>query len=305
MKNSMNIIVRILLAGTFIISGIGKLISIHSFEAYVYSLNLFSPNLSIILSHLLIGVELILGSLFLFNLLQKQTWYFSIFLISGFTVFLLVQVFQQSGENCNCFGELITLSPIESLIKNLVIIVLLIWQKLQIKSEVIRKKTQYIVPIILIGLIIPFMINTPFRIFSKHKEFPIAEFSKQSEVIKNKFLSTSTFNLYEGKMVVCFYSLRCLYCRKAAEKLSRLACQYSFTDKVLVFFLGIEVNVEWFYKVANSERFSYRMMDKKEMSLITDGKVPYVLLLEEGIVKNTLRYEDITENELKQFFGIN
>jgi len=45
------------------------------------------------------------------------------------------------------------------------------------------------------------------------------------------------------------------------------------------------------------------MMDKEEISIITNGKVPRVFLIENGIVKNVLRYNDINENRLKHFFG--
>jgi hypothetical protein len=69
-----------------------------------------------------------------------------------------------------------------------------------------------------------------------------------------------------------------------------------------VFFAGKEENVKWFFGEAESENFYYRMMDKSEISLITGGKVPRIMLLQEGIVKSVLKYEDITEEILNGFF---
>lgn len=303
MKRTLFIIIRILLAGLFIFSGIAKLISIDAFETYVYNLSLFPLELTIALSRLLIGVELILGSFFLFNLLPKTTWYLSISIILGFSVFLFIQLASGSEENCNCFGEVVRLSPLGSLIKNLFIILLLFLLKFFQKHKIKKIKVIYAIPVLLICFIIPFIFNPSFKFFQKHKDFHISDFTQQSEIIKNKFIPVDDFNLYTGKKVVCFYSLKCVYCIRSSKKMSKLADQLGITDSVLVFFMGKEENVEWFYNVSKSTEFKYRLIDKKEMSIITDGKIPRVFLIDDGIVKNVLRYSDITEKELKKFMN--
>ena len=302
MKKRLHLIISILIGCIFILSGIGKLLSIGSFETYIFSLDFLPERLSVIISRLFIGVELTIGFFLLLNLFPKLTWYLTSLLIFGFTVFLLIQFFSGSTENCNCFGELITFSIGESILKNIGIAVLLCLMKVFRQDGVLSLNKKFSIPILLICFSIPFLIDFPASTLSKLKEFPVSDFTDKSDLIKQSFSISDSFNIYQGKKVLCFFSLRCIYCRKAAHKLTIWLKKLNFDKNVLVFFSGKEENVKWFYGEAESESFYYRMMDKKEISLITGGKVPRIMLLQEGIVKSVLKYEDITEERLIGFF---
>lgn len=280
MKRTLCVLFRILLAGLFIFSGIAKLISIESFETYLYNLNILSVDFIFVLSRILIGFELALGVFFLFNLLPKITWYLSVIILVGFSVFLFIQFYSGSVENCNCFGEVLKLSPLESLIKNLVIVLLLFLLKFFQTNRIEKNRVIYTILALLVCMIIPFVFNATINIFQKHKDFHISDLTQHSDTIKNKFAPSEDFNLYTGKKIVCFYSLKCVYCIRASKKMSVLADKFGYKDSVMVFFTGNEENVDWFYKVSKSNRYNYRMLEKGDMSFITNGKIPRVFLMD-------------------------
>ena len=56
-------ILRILIGGFFITTAILKLLSLDSFEIYIYSFNIFSFNLCAIIARLVIAAELLVGAL--------------------------------------------------------------------------------------------------------------------------------------------------------------------------------------------------------------------------------------------------
>ena len=72
-----------------------------------------------VLSRFIIGLELALGFSLLLPFYRKALLVFAIFLLSGFTLHLLYLWGLGQDENCGCFGELIAMSPLESIFKNL------------------------------------------------------------------------------------------------------------------------------------------------------------------------------------------
>ena len=301
----MNLILRITIAGIFIFSGVAKLISVDTFEIYITSFNIFPLTISAVLARLTIGVEFIIALFFIFNIYPKLNWYFTSGLILLFTIFLILLAFTGSKENCNCFGELVKMSPIESIIKNILIIGLLIFLKL--KPYTIKKQLKpiYIIGLTIITFIIVFAVPPYNNLAGDKINFPISEFTEKKEIIQEKFTPTDTFNIYQDKKIVCFYSLRCKYCRNALQKLTILANSNNFSNNVLIFFTGQEKNVKWFFNASKSDCFPYRMLDIENMSYITNGSVPKMFLVENGIIKSSFSYSDMPETEIISFFTEN
>ena len=93
----------------------------------------FSVEASAFLSRFIIGAEFFLAITILFNnYLKKVILPISFLMISIFSIHLSTQIFGPA-ENCGCFGELIPMTPVEALIKN--IITLLILAYIYYKSE--------------------------------------------------------------------------------------------------------------------------------------------------------------------------
>lgn len=126
---------RIVVSFLFIISAIAKMypspyFAISTFEVkQLYPLG-FSETIAPWFSRTLIGIEMALGLLLLqSNFLKKIIIPATVLLLTIFIGHLSYQTFLSGGNtgNCGCFGELIPMTPIEAILKNIVAIGLLIW----------------------------------------------------------------------------------------------------------------------------------------------------------------------------------
>ena len=125
--------IRLLVSFLFIISAIAKMypspyFAISTFEVkQLYTLG-FSETIAPYFSRTLIGIELALGLLLLQkHYLKRFIIPMTILLLAVFVGHLTYVTFLSGGNsgNCGCFGELLPMTPIEAIIKNIVAIILL------------------------------------------------------------------------------------------------------------------------------------------------------------------------------------
>lgn len=125
--------IRILVSLLFIVSAVAKMypspyFAISTFEVkQLYTLG-FSEHVAPYFSRTLIGIELAMGFLLLQNhWLKRFIIPMTILLLAVFVGHLTYVTFLSGGDsgNCGCFGELIPMTPIEAIIKNVVAIGLL------------------------------------------------------------------------------------------------------------------------------------------------------------------------------------
>lgn len=118
-------IIRVLIGAMFVISAILKLISIDTFEIYVYSFQILSFFLSELAARGLIMLEMLMGALMILKVDYKWIWRLAMLITVGFTLFLIYVAIFRNDDNCHCFGDIIELKPLPSIFKNIVIILLL------------------------------------------------------------------------------------------------------------------------------------------------------------------------------------
>lgn len=125
--------IRIIVSLLFIVSAVAKMypspyFAISTFEVkQLYTLG-FSEHVAPYFSRTLIGIELAMGFLLLQNhWLKRFIVPITILLLAVFVGHLTYVTFLSGGDsgNCGCFGELIPMTPIEAIIKNIVAIGLL------------------------------------------------------------------------------------------------------------------------------------------------------------------------------------
>ena len=138
--------IRIVVSILFILSAVAKLypsplMGISSFETKYLGAIGIEGDLSKVISRLLIGFEFTLGIFLLLPFyLKKIVIPTTIVLLGAFSLHLSFQVFQGDASNCGCFGELIPMTPLEALIKNILSIGLLILLVTVFKEEIKEKR---------------------------------------------------------------------------------------------------------------------------------------------------------------------
>jgi len=120
-------VVRILLGAMFILSAVLKLITIDTFETYVYSFHILSFTLAEVAARCLIALEFVTGCFLLLKAQYRWAWWVATLMTAGFTLFLVYVVMFRNDANCHCFGDLIPIEPLHSIYKNIGILAALVF----------------------------------------------------------------------------------------------------------------------------------------------------------------------------------
>jgi thioredoxin-related protein len=292
----------------FIIAAILKLISIDEFELYIYSFDILDFLLTPLFSRLLIAGELVLGLLLVFKMCYKFTWRATLSVQIVFTLFLAYVLAFRNDSNCHCFGELVELSPLESIVKNIVVIGGLFFIKTQRRRDA-ETQSKFVKKILLAAaVIIPFVV-TPMdsvykMIYSSEKEISTVDFYQTlDKVVKMDFVdndivfdSTAQIKM-DGKQMVVIVSSGCKYCRLGVKKLSMMMRKNDIkSDNVKIFIWGSREGILNFKDETLTDDFSYWHIMPHEAVDITLGRFPTFIILEEKEIVNISDFRDIDES---------
>ena len=120
-------VLKILVGMIFIISAISKFITVDSFEMYVFSFGLFPLGLSFYVARLVIAFELILGAALISHRNHRFTVVMSLIFLLCFILFLTYAHLVGRTDSCHCFGEMMPFDPVQSILKNAVLIIILLF----------------------------------------------------------------------------------------------------------------------------------------------------------------------------------
>ena len=293
MKNRLPYIISVITSIVFIISAITKLLSIDSFEIYVYSFGFFSLNTSFVAARLLIGMEFILGACLLLSIFAKHAVRISLATLLGFIAFLLYLLISGKEEHCHCFGDVIQLSHTMSIVKNLVLCGLLILTVRFPFKNIQHHKTLFVI-IFVIGLITPFVYSIPDSFFKRESDI-----SYQQDYL-DTFLNENQ-HLTQGKKIVGFVGTNCRFCKLASRKLTVISDKANNFSDIFYVVWGDEETLNHFFEETHSYRFNHSFLPVTVFLRITDGNMPLILLLENGKVIKKYDYRNIREEEIIDF----
>ena len=154
---------RVLVSGLFLLSAFAKLYPTPMYgitkvfeEGQLIPMGL-PESIVPYFSRFIIGAEIFLAITILFNnYLKRLIVPLSFIMVAIFSIHLSTQIFGDS-ENCGCFGDLIPMTPLEALIKNLITLVILFF--IYKKSKDVRGEIKNL---ILFFLILSFFVTVFF-----------------------------------------------------------------------------------------------------------------------------------------------
>lgn len=274
----------------FIAAAFLKLFSIDEFEIYIYSFDIFDFLTTTFIARLLIAGELILGIFLIFRIYYEFTLRITFLTLILFTLFLTYVAIFRNDDNCHCFGELIELSPIESIIKNVIVMIFLLSQR--IKESTNRRVCGSLL-IVTSTLLIVFIISPPDaiynKIYSSEKEISSRElYNAFDDIVKINFEndtitldSTAIFNINDGRQMIAMVSAGCKYCKLGVKKLSMMMDnEESDIDDVDIFIWGSPEGIVDFREETLTEDYQYwHIMPNKAID-ITYGRFPIFILME-------------------------
>lgn len=334
-KKNISWIIRIVVALLFIVSAIAKLypspyFAISTFEVkQLYTLG-FSELLAPYFSRILIGIEFALGFLLLNNhFLKRITIPSTIGLLSVFIIHLSYVTFLSGGNsgNCGCFGELIPMTPIEAIIKNIIAVGLLIWLWKLLEND--KKSNFWILTSVTLSCILGLFMLAPMKASSMSS--PIENNTQiDSSQVKNdsihafdlklipQSLDSSKIKVEEvkkaikkevgpkqavsgysdlyadidkGQKILCFFVPGCEHCRDAAKDLNALQKKHKDFPEVQIVFMDEEAEkIPDFFKYAGKQ-FPHKIIDIIPFwtKLGTGKDTPGIVYLHNG---NVIKFYD-------------
>ncbi len=308
---------RIAIALLFIVSAVAKIskgwistfpfidfspyFAISTFEVKQLITLGFSETIAPYFSRILIGIEFALGFLLLTsNYLKRITIPATIGLLVVFIIHLSYVTFSVGGNtgNCGCFGELLPMTPVEAIIKNIIAVGLLIWLWKLLEND--QKSNFWILTTITLSCILGlFMLapmkaatisvsnensdtlNNPDSVFvttdlnlstdllnksedsSKVKVEKVVEEVKKEVGPKPVFSGYSEFyaDIDKGKKILCFFVPGCEHCREAAKSLNALQKKHKDFPQVQIVFMDEEAEkIPDFFTYAGKQ-FPYKVID--------------------------------------------
>jgi hypothetical protein len=341
MKNSFSWILRFILGTLFILSAVSKLIPIEAFDLTIVNQGIAGWDLAPYLSRLIISVELFLGICFFINpFVKKIAVPFSLLLLLAFCVHLIFLISTGSGgKNCGCFGELIPMSSVEALIKNVVLIgMLYLLQKYFHYSQKINYSFAFAVfSLVFAGMFLIFQVK-PYNIPAKDEtqiqsidssktispsvtkekndslkskeELSIVDKSGEPnkstmEKVQSVFASFRDFsgnqrvNLDDGIKLVCLFSLDCEDCMQTAFKLGQAKNEWANFPPLYILFLGEEEQVNNFFDAA-ATTFPYKIISPQTFFPLIKNYPPRIVLLRNGNIVGDWGYENFSLEEVRK-----
>jgi len=300
-KENLSWILRLIISALFIVSAVAKLypspyFAISTFEVkQLYPLG-FSEGFAPYFSRILIGIEFALGiAILLKDYLKKITIPATILLLAVFTIHLSYTTFVSGNAgNCGCFGELIPMTPVEAIIKNIIAIGLLIWLFKILPAD--GKSNFWLLKSVGLGCILGLFMLAPIRPVAEVMEEPTSEIqdnlgvvvdssalltveepkaeiakdtAKKVEEKKTEDAPKKVKSGYEkyfpgidnDKKILCYFVPGCDHCMDTAKELNEMRKKDKNFPPVYVIFMNEEPEkIPTFFEFAGT-KFPYKMID--------------------------------------------
>jgi hypothetical protein len=333
-------ILRLIISALFIVSAVAKLypspyFAISTFEVkQLYPLG-FSEGFAPYFSRILIGIEFALGiAILLKDYLKKITIPATILLLSVFVIHLSYTTFVSGNAgNCGCFGELLPMTPVEAIIKNIIAIGLLIWLFKILPAD--KKSNFWLLKSVGLGCILALFMLAPIRPVAEVIEEPISEIQdnlgvvvdtsalltieepktvitkdtiKKADEKKTEDAPKKVKSGYEkyfpgidnDKKILCYFVPGCDHCMDTAKELNEMLKKDKNFPPIYVIFMNEEPEkIPTFFEFAGT-KFPYKMIDVIPFwTELGDGRdTPGVKYLWNG---NEFKYYDgINENKFNE-----
>ena len=307
-KVIISIFLSVLCGVLFIISAYTKLFPTEPLEISLVDIG-FSWKLAPYLARTLIGAEFAFGFLFIFLFkLKRVTVPASIVLLVAFTIYLLLLLKQYGNRgSCGCFGETIPMTPIEGIMKNVVLIGML--AVLYFISPAFDFRFKKIIAAFgaLILLALPFVLNPT---GSPFKPRTLESYQKQKIDLDALYKGDDStgippsVELRKGKHVIAFLSMRCSHCRIAAKKLCVIKKEHP--DVPLFFVLaGKKERLREFFDDTKCDSIPYmHLKNDQEFLKFTGGIFPQIFWINNSVIEFDCNYFELNDADIEKWLVI-
>ncbi len=277
----LNHIIRVLIGLVFIFSGLSKLFPIEPFEIVFVDLGVADWIWAPFIARFIIAFEITLGLCIVFNIWLKSIIYKvtqgSLIVFTAYLIFILIT--KGNDEDCGCFGSFIVLTPIESIIKNVILMLLLLVVKR--RHYTLGVVNWMIIPFLAMAFTSTFLLNRVGLQNAAGIELNEAIDYTELPALYN---TGEKVDFSKGKIIVAYLSYSCSHCESAAHKLHFLETKYEIDNLYVVLGSKHEKNIQVFLDKTKIE-YPFIWMDGDEFFKYSGGGLPAFVYLEDGVLK--------------------
>lgn len=282
----------LVLSGTFIFSAITKFMSIEPFEWTFMDMG-FSNALAYGFARFFIGFEFCLAFLLLAHIYLKRISYpLTLLFLMVMTLYLIIILVTKGNKvDCGCFGDTLPMSPLQSILKNIVLIgITVVLSKIYSVKPYRFQKT--IALIASCGLIaIPYI---------------FVPFAQSPTPINLNALYADPHNhpqveLRQGKHLVALMSLGCPHCRNAAKIFSTIYAEDS-TVPIFMVLYGAAIDTNDFFQETKANKVPHFVFSNAEAFIAMAGKyVPSISWINNSVKERKISYVQLNTALIKNW----
>lgn len=286
----LGLVLRCLLGALFIFSGITKLFPIHLTELNLVYNHITNWTYSPYMARILIISEVVIGLALIFGIyLKKITIRAALTLTVIFSVYLMVLLVNDgNNHNCGCFGNVLPMTSLESLIKNIFIILLLLYLGKISELKNIKLSNLFF---ILSSVSACFLILFLFPIYTwlnvdatPQKTVP---FDFTTQIVFN---NDASINLKDGKKIIGVFNMSCDNCREVAFKFGILAKQNKLNN-IYLLIVGDADEISKFLDETHLNFPFKRYTFFEFVKRYPHSTWPWIIYSEDGVIKKQWIYE--------------
>ena len=254
MKKNLSLIIRVLISALFLLSAVAKLYPTPMYgitkifeEGQLIPMG-FSEGLAPYLSRFILAIELLIAFAILQkNYLKKLIIPSSIGLLVLFSLHLTYSIFLGDTENCGCFGDLIPMSPLQALIKNLFTIAVLGFLYKNIADDKENSCSKLSIQFLSVLLVM-------------FAFLPVSSQTKSEGSSFVSFIEDESFKNSEDYKILCYFDAGCEHCQHAARSLDSLSnLSDNFPPVHIVFSDTEQENIPNFFEYVGTQ-YPYQVM---------------------------------------------
>jgi uncharacterized membrane protein YphA (DoxX/SURF4 family) len=297
-------VLTVLLGLVFIFSGFTKLYPIELFELTLIDIKVSTWATAPVISRLMIASEFLLGILLVLNIkLRKFTLKASLAVLILFTIYLIVLMIVEGNKgNCKCFGDILVMTPLESILKNILLIavtiVLLVWHK----GFVYPFQKIIISVLVIASLVMPFILNPPDFIMAYQSQQEIVGYKLNLDTLyTSPDLKKPEVELRKGKHIVAFLSLSCKHCKVAAYKMHIIKKENPEIPFYFIFNGNIN-KLQPFFEETKASNVPYMILNGERFIDLAGYNLPSIVFLDNSVVVEKTNYLELSSAKIKQWY---
>ncbi len=299
-------ILSTLLGLVFIYSGYTKLEPIEPFELTFVDLGIGGWRLAPFIARFMIGMEFFIGFMLITSLYSKFTNKLTIATLLIFCLYLIGIILTTGNNgNCGCFGNAISMTPLQAIIKNIVMMAVSFILYRYYHGFQVDKIAKWATIILAItALAMPHILNyvdmsyAEAYLTTKEDQFTL----ELDSVYKDAKKHTPPQSLRTGKHIIAFMSLTCPHCRIAAKKM-RLMKEKNPSISMYLVLNGDDKNINPFFEDTKATNIDYCILNGKNFVYLAGLNMPAIYMVNNSVVENWVNYMQLDQTEIEKWLA--